>query len=226
MKNKYDYKNILILSSVIFLIDVAITIIAWAKVPDGVQIPIHWNVAGEADNYGSKTFGLLMGPGLIFFLSVLLAFVPHMEPRIENLQQSQKAYKAFWAVLLVFMLTLHIVTTLAALGFALNIATMMAFMMGTLFMAIGNYLGKIRSNFMFGIRTPWALSSEISWNKTHRLGGRFFFVIGFLVFVSGVFRIGALTFGLLLGGIFLSLSVLTAYSYWVWKHDENRKSIS
>lgn len=226
MKNKYDYKNILLFSGAIFLLATVITIVAWEKVPNDAQVPVHWNIEGEVDSYGNKTFGLLLGPGLILFIAILLAFVPRMEPRIENLQQSQKAYKSFWGVLLVFMLALHIVTTSAAMGLPVNMTTMMAFMMGVLFMAIGNYLGKIRSNFMFGIRTPWALSSEESWNKTHRLGGRLFFVVGLLVFVSGIFQQGALTFGLLLGGLFASVIFLFGYSYWVWKQDENRKSIS
>lgn len=225
MKNKYNYKNMFIFSGAIFLIAVGVTIFAWTKVPADAQIPIHWNAQGEIDNYGSKTLGLLMGPGLIFFLSILLAFIPRIEPRIENLQQSQKAYKVVWAFIVLFMLGLHLITTSAALGKSINMATMMSFAMGILFMAIGNYMGKIRSNFMFGIRTPWALSSEESWNKTHRLGGRLFFLIGLLVFVSAFFQRGDLSFGLLIGGVFIILIVTYAYSYWVWKQDEDRKSV-
>jgi len=225
MKNKYDNKKMLIFSSVIFLLATAVTIFAWTKVPADAQIPIHWNAQGEVDNYGSKAFGLLIGPGLVFFLSLLLAFFPRMEPRGENLLQSQKAYKAVWGLMLVFMLGLHLVTTSAALGKAVNMALIMSFFMGVLFMAIGNYMGKIRSNFMFGIRTPWALSSELSWNKTHRLGGRLFFLIGLLVFVSAFLRRGDLSFALLIGGLFIILILTYGYSYWVWKNDEDRKAI-
>lgn len=226
MKNKYDYKNILIFSGVIFLLAVALTLVAWAKVPDDARVPIHWNVEGKVDNYGSKTLGLLMGPGMILFLTILLTFVPRVEPRIENLQQSQKAYKALWGFLLTFMLVLHVVTTLVAMGHSINITMLMVFMMGILFMAIGNYLGKIRSNFMFGIRTPWSLSSEDAWNKTHRLGGRLFFLVGILTFFSGVFRNGSLSFGLLIGGLLAALLFLYPYSYWVWLQDDERKPIS
>ena len=226
MKNKYDYKNILIFSGVVFLIAVAVTLFAWVKVPADAQIPIHWNAQGEVDNYGSKAFGLLMGPSLIFFLSLLLAIVPHIEPRIENLQQSQKAYKVVWGFIVVFMLGLHLITTSTALGKAINMATMMSFAMGILFMAIGNFMGKIRSNFMFGIRTPWALSSDVSWNKTHRLGGRLFFIVGLIVFLSAFLQRGDLSFGLLIAGLFITLILTFSYSYWVWKQDEGRKEIS
>ncbi len=171
MKNKYNYRNILLFSGVVFLMTVLITVFAWQKIPNDAQIPIHWNVKGEVDNYGSKTFGLLIGPGMVFILTLLLTFIPRMEPRIENLQQSQKAYKVVWVFILLLMAALHLMTTLFALGKPVDITMSMAFVIGALFIAIGNYMGKIRSNFMFGIRTPWTLTSDIAWNKTHRLGG-------------------------------------------------------
>ncbi len=226
MKKKYDNKSMLVFSGVIFLLAVAVTIFAWAKVPADAKIPVHWNAQGEVDNYGGKAFGLLMGPGLIFFLSLLLAFIPRMEPRVENLQQSQKAYKVVWFFVVLLMLVLHLITTAVALGKTINMTMVMSFAMGILFMAIGNYMGKIRSNFMFGIRTPWALSSEASWNKTHRLGGRLFFLVGLMVFLSAFLQRGELSFGLLIGGVFVILIFTYSYSYWVWKQDGDRKALS
>ncbi len=221
MKNKFDYKGILIFSGVIFLLALLVTVYAWGIVPDDAQIPFHWNIQGEVDNYASKPVGLLLSPGLIVALTLLLAIVPRIEPRLENLQQSQKAYRIVWGGVLVMMLALHLITISAALGHEENVPMLMAFLMGALFMAIGNYLGKIRSNFMFGIRTPWTLSSELSWNRTHRLGGWLFFATGLLTFLSGFYLSGSLTFSILFGGLFLSLPILFGYSYWMWKQDEN-----
>ncbi len=226
MKKEYDNKSMLVFSGVIFLLAVAVTIFAWSKVPSDARIPVHWNAQGDVDNYGGKVFGLLMGPGLIFFLSLLLAFIPRMEPRVENLQQSQKAYKVVWFFVVLLMLVLHLITTAVALGKTINMTMIMSFAMGILFMAIGNYMGKIRSNFMFGIRTPWALSSEASWNKTHRLGGRLFFLVGLMVFLSAFLQRGELSFGLLIGGVFVILIFTYSYSYWVWKQDDDRKALS
>ncbi|MBT3190323.1 MAG: SdpI family protein [Anaerolineae bacterium] len=222
MKYKSDYKNILIFSGVIFLFAIALTIWAWDKVPNDAQIPVHWNAKGEVDGYRGKTIGLLMGPATVFFLSILLAFLPRIDPRLKNLQQSQKAYEIVWGGVVLFMAILHLITILSVLGYAINMSAAMAFLLGILFMAIGNYLGKVRSNFMFGIRTAWTLSSEISWNKTHRLGGWLFFITGLLVFLSGLWRNGELTFGLLFAGTLSSVILLFGYSYWVWKSDEER----
>ena len=223
MKNKFDYKGILVFSGIVFFLAVLVTIWAWAKIPSDAQIPFHWNIKGEVDNYASKSLGLLMGPGMIIFLTLLLAIIPRFEPRLENLQQSQKAYKAVWGGVMLMLFALHLISVSAALGYEENMPMLMAFLMGFLFIAIGNYLGKIRSNFIFGIRTPWTLSSEVAWNKTHRLGGWLFFATGLVTFLSGFFRSGELTFCLLFGGLFLSLPILFGYSYWVWKQERESK---
>jgi uncharacterized membrane protein len=33
-------------------------------------------------------------------------------------------------------------------------------------------MGKMRPSYFMGIRTPWTLSSDENWTRTHRLGGR------------------------------------------------------
>ncbi len=222
MKNKNDYKKILIFSGMVFLFTLALTIWAWSKIPADAQIPFHWNVQGEVDRYANKTVGLLVGPFTVLFLTMLLLFIPRMEPRKENFAQSQKAYKIIIGGVLLFVAGLHLVTVLVALGHDIDISSAMAFGLGIFFMIIGNYLGKIRSNFMLGIRTPWTLSSETSWNKTHRLGGWLFLLTGLFVFLSGFLHNAELTFGLLFGMVFISIILLFAYSYWIWKGDEER----
>jgi uncharacterized membrane protein len=222
-KNKPFFKRMLLLSSLALLITLAITVWAWEKIPAGSQIPTHWNIRGEVDAYGSKETALLAAPGILVLLTILLTFLPRIESRWNNLQQSFKAYGIVWGLLITLFVILHVITVWAALGYTLNINVIMAYVMGVLFMVIGNYLGKIRSNFMFGIRTPWTLSSELAWNKTHRLGGRLFFLTGLLVFVSGFVGNGALTMWILLAGILVSLVLLFGYSYAVWKWDNTAR---
>ena len=78
-------------------------------------------------------------------------------------------------------------------------------------MIIGNYLGKVRSNFFFGIRTPWTLSSERSWNRTHRLGGRLFFGLGLVAVVTPIFPWAGVV--ALAVGVPVAIVFLVIYSY-------------
>ncbi len=55
------------------------------------------------------------------------------------------------------------------------------YLLGLMFIMLGNLLPKIPSNFFAGIRTPWTLSSEEVWRKTHRCGGICFIAAGILM---------------------------------------------
>lgn len=198
---------------------IAVSLWAWGQLPAGAQIAVHWNAAGEVDRYGSVWEGLFLMPSMIGLISVLFYFIPKIDPRRSNIAQSGTAYRAAWIGMLVFMSILHIALVLNALGYAVNIGLIVPVMVGILFLIIGNYMGKIRSNFMFGIRTPWTLSSELSWNKTHRLGGRLFMVIGLLMIATGLLPMTELWVYILLGAIFLMVAVLFVYSYLIYRTD-------
>ena len=94
-----------------------------------------------------------------------------------------------------------------------------------MFIVIGNYLPKVRPNYMVGIRTPWTLTSDLSWDRTHRIGGRLFVLEGVVFIILGLVRPASGTLiGVLVGGIVLMLVVLFGYSYRVWKTDPARRA--
>ena len=39
-------------------------------------------------------------------------------------------------------------------------------------------MGKLRRNFLAGIRTPWTFASDVFWEHTHLLGGWLFVLTG------------------------------------------------
>ena len=90
-----------------------------------------------------------------------------------------------------------------------------------MFLVIGYYMGRIRSNFMVGIRTPWTLTSELSWQKTHLWGGRAFMLLGVLLALTGFFPASGWWIGVLMGGMLAMVVGLFVYSYLVWKDDPN-----
>jgi len=192
---------------------------SWLRIPEGASIPVHWGINGEADRYGGKFEGLLLLPVITLLAALLLSLIPRIDPRGENIARSAKAYKSIWFVTLLFMLAIYVMSILAALGWAINMGRIIGPALGILFIILGNYMGKIRSNYTVGIRTPWTLASELSWNKTHRLGGKLFVALGLLVLVMALFGQGALTFYVLLAGLLITLITLFAYSYIVWKSD-------
>jgi uncharacterized membrane protein len=194
---------------------------AWSFAPD--RVPIHWNLQGEVDGYGSKAFGLLLTPLIAAGLYLLLLFIPRIDPGRSNLENSAKAYGAIRIALMVFLTALHIVCVSAALGAKVSMNLFMGLAMGALFIVLGNYMGKLRPNWFAGVRTPWTLSSQLSWTKTHRAAGPVFMAMG-----VGMLLLGFVPRGWMLATVlsldFLAIIGLVVYSYLVWRRDPNRIS--
>ena len=54
---------------------------------------------------------------------------------------------------------------------------------GVLFIILGNFMPQIKQNYTFGCRTPWALNDEHNWQRTQRMGGYTFVIMGISLLV-------------------------------------------
>jgi uncharacterized membrane protein len=198
---------------------------AWLQLPADAQVPIHWGPDGQPDGWADKTVGLLLLPFLASGVAALLAIIPRIEPRRTNIERSGKAYGAIWIGVMALLGGLHVLAVSVAMGAAVDITRLLFVGMGVLFIVIGNYLPKVRSNYMAGIRTPWTLTSEVAWTKTHRLGGWLFVIEGIVFLVLGLAgTTGTLLITAVIGGLLVLVGVTFAYSYFVWKADPERRT--
>ena len=90
--------------------------------------------------------------------------------------------------------------------------------MGFLFIFIGFMLRKAKRNFFIGIRTPWTLSSDTVWDKTHQLGAVLFMASGVLAFIGGLFG-GMTAFWFLFVPLIGSTIFLLVYSYVLYQRE-------
>ncbi len=217
-------RSIVVIGGVIVLAMLAVSAWAWPQIPADAQIPIHWGPDGQVDGYGPKWVGLLGLPAVALAIVGLLAVIPRFEPRRANLERSSTAYVAIALTVVGFFAVLHVVAVMAALGSDINTTTVALAGTGVLFVVMGNFMGKTRSNWFFGIRTPWTLSSDRSWTQTHRLGGWLFIAIGLAVLVSTLAFGPMIALWVMLGGLGVSVIGLFAYSYVVWRDDPARQT--
>ncbi len=212
-------RGLLIFSAIVVGLMFAIAAWAWVQIPAGTQVPIHWNASFEPDGYGSKAVGLLLMPAITGLIALLLAAIPRLDPKGENIRRSMPAYRALWIALMIFFFLMYVAMVASIFGRAPNAFQLIPVGIGVLFIILGNYMGKIRPNYMFGVRTPWTLSSDLAWNKTHRLAGWLFVLLGLLTILSTFAANETLWLWVMLGGVLVMLVVVTVYSYKVWKDD-------
>lgn len=197
---------------------------AWPRLPAGAQIPIHWGLDGQVNGYAPKEVGLLLLPLMTAAITVLFALIPRFEPRRPNLERSGRAYGAIWIAVVTLLGGVHVLSVAIALGAALEVTRLILIGVGALFVVIGNYLPTVRPNYLVGIRTPWTLASDLSWVRTHRVGGRLFVLEGLALIVFGLLDARAQMLAVaVIGAIVILLAVVFAYSYRVWKADPNKR---
>jgi uncharacterized membrane protein len=198
---------------------------AWTQLPADARIPIHWGVDGQPDGYADKVVGLWLLPVVTAAVAVVLALVPRIEPRRSNLERSGKPYAATWIGVVLLLGLVHLLAVAVALGATLDLTRIVLAAAGVLFVVIGNYLPKVRPNFLLGIRTPWTLTSDLAWARTHRLGGRLMLLLGVALAAVAILGIDlALTSSVLIAGIAGLVAVLFVYSYLVWRDDPARQA--
>ena len=187
----------------------------WPTAPE--RMPMHWNLGGEVDRYGSKLEGLLFLPLVALLLYGLLLVLPRLDPHRANYDSFSGAYHGLRLVLLVFMGLFHG----AMLGGGTPMPSMFGLLVGALLTAMGLLLPRFGQNWFAGIRTPWTLSSTLSWQKTHRLAGRLFVLAGLILLVGS--QLGdRWMWRLLAPAIAVAVVLPVAYSYWVWRGDPDR----
>ncbi len=215
-------RGLVITLVVLFLAGLVYALWGISQVPEGAQVPTHFDSSGEPDAFGSR-WSLLLGPGVQLLVIGLVAVIPAIEPRQGHMRMSYGPLRVLITALSVFFVGLTVVIAETALGREVDISQLMLIGMGALFVVIGNLLGKIRSTYTFGVRTPWTLTSERSWVATHRLTGWLWVGIGLVSVVLGLLDLGEVGLWVFLGGVLGSLFVVTPYSWWVWRHDPDRR---
>lgn len=210
---------------VMVALQLVLALYALTQLPAGAQIAIHWGVNGEPNGYADAWFGLLILPVMTALLGPFLAVIPRFDPRAENLARSGSAYRWIVGSSLILLGAVQVFIVLAALGNEIDVTPFVGIAVGILFVIIGNFLGKTRSSWFLGIRTPWTLSSDRSWTLTHRLGGYLFIATGLVsALVAFVFP-PAVFFWVLMVGVVGSVVLLSVYSYLVWRSDPDRHTL-
>lgn len=142
----------------------------WNELPE--QIPIHWNYAGEIDNYVTKIPGIFILPAFAVVLYILFLAIPRIDPRWDSYKLFKGSYQTLKFSIVALMTLLFYVIIAASLGFDFDIMYFVIVPIVLLFTVVGNMLGKIRPNWFVGIRLPWTLSNDQVWQLTHRFAGK------------------------------------------------------
>ncbi|HAV53753.1 alpha/beta fold hydrolase [Aequorivita vladivostokensis] len=153
----------------------------WNSLPP--EVPLHWNISGEVDRYGSKNELIWLTTLVPIFLYVLFLLVPLIDPKKKIAAMGGKFYT------IRFYLTLFLSVLFTFIIYSVKEQTLtnpnyLFIIIGVFYVVLGNYFKTIKPNYFIGIRTPWALENETIWKSTHRLAGKLWVAGGLLIIIT------------------------------------------
>lgn len=193
-----------------------ITLIMLPMLPE--LIPAHFDLSGNVTRFGSR-FETLIAPIIAAMIGLLLILYG---------RKQQNAKVVFWvnigvmSMFLAFQAGFLYLAHTSAEAIAMNgfpFSRIVAIVLSISWVIIGNVMPKCRQNYILGIRTSWTLKSELSWNKTHRLGGRIMVIFGLATLLLSFVLDGEIGVRVSLVGPIVITVPLVIYSYYVYKQD-------
>jgi uncharacterized membrane protein len=175
----------------------------------------HWNAKGEADGTISRFWGLFLFPLISLGMAAILLVIPKIDPLKANMQRFKNYYYGFIIAFLAYFLYVYILTLVWNLGWEFDFSQTVIPAIGILMIIVGVLVSKAKRNFFIGIRTPWTLSSDEVWNKTHELGGKLFKVAGVIIVLLSF--VPEIAIYVLLGLVFGIVIWLVIYSYVLYR---------
>ena len=192
------------------------SISVYSRLPD--RVAVHWDIHGEPNRYASRVEAACLLPVLMVALYLIMQWYPSRDPRAANIAKFRGAYDTIVAAMIAVLGVVHVLVLGQSLGWRVDITTVLFVCGGAMLVLLGNLLPLARSNFIFGIRTPWTLSSEHVWTRAHRVGGYAMVAAGLLTMVSAFFArpAGAVV---ALASLILAGVIPVVYSYLLWSRD-------
>jgi len=226
-QKKINYMNVFLRRIIwlIMLIPPIYLAILWKQIPPSV--PIHFDLKGNVDSYGTKRDLLILILSLTALNAIVYLVVSNIykiDPR-KNAAQNKDRLKriAFGVSLYLSAIWIMLIYEIAHNDVSMTMKFVFI-AMGLLFALLGNNMYNIKPNYFAGLRLPWTLENEDNWRRTHHLAGRLWF-FGGLVFAVITFFINNNLIG------YIAISMLTIliiipifYSYNIYKETKKREA--
>lgn len=169
--------------TVVCVLNFAAHLYFYPSLPD--IVPTHWGASGQVNGWGPKSTVLILA-ALPFAMLILFEVIRKIDPKHQNFEKFGKVWNLCVVLFTVMMAAFSWLSELAVFGKLPDSSNLVSILVcggiGVLFIILGNFMPQIKQNYTFGCRTPWALNDEHNWQRTQRMGGYTFVVMGIVLF--------------------------------------------
>lgn len=170
---KFFKWRIFIITAVICFLPILLGLALWEKLPD--MIAIHFDLYGTPDNFATKPFAVFGLPLLMVVLQAFCCFVNDINAHKYG-ERVKFSLVTKW-IIPVMSAVLYVMTLGIAIGWDIDVRKAVAFIVGAMFLVLGNYLPK------FDYIKNYDLDTEKA-RKINRFIGYETVVMGLLFIIS------------------------------------------
>lgn len=197
---KINYK-ILLVTCIVTLLPIVLGSIFYNKLPDTVAI--HFDINNNPNRYFSKNAFVFGMPVLMVALQLFLCVISDVADKYPEANRKMMIVGKW--IIPILSIILYIVTIMYAIGNKLDIRKIVMFILGVLFVIMGNYLPKTKGNINLINKI-----FEQEYKKVSRISGYLMILNGLLFLASNLFSQYVSIFVVCLA--ILEIIVLCAYT--------------
>ena len=219
---------------IIAMLALAGTVVALQFMPD--TVPMHYNVAGEIDRWGSKLENLIF-PGIILAMCLFWQlFGTYFEKKAEKTPAGKAqdeartnakilvitgaATTAMFAVMqAVILYSAWAKAGDNALSTDVDIMKITAILAGAMLVVLGSLMPKTGRNRVVGVRVSWSLYNDVTWAKSNRFGAGAMIIAGLLTIAMAAFLKGLAALIALLACLLAAVAATLIYAHSVYKKE-------
>lgn len=207
-----------ILSSVLTLCSMIPGALIYSKLPE--RLPKQFDMNFQPIEYVDKAVFVFLTPAVIAAASLLACALSNFLTRKNNKDILNELVRFAMPVSAFFV---QIITILYVFGRIKHIGTVMCVVVSLTYIILGNYLPKVRRNFLLGIKTPHTLKSETVWKNTHRLAG-FMWIVGGIVMLTFALMSKYLIVCIILMAVNILPVVYSVFDYYSMKKQDEQSA--
>jgi len=183
------------------------------------RIPIHFNIKGEVDGWGSAE-SIFLSPAIMGLTSLFVFFIfsniTKLDPK-RYADANPENYLALGLGVVIFMCLLSVSILYGTVNESLRDGKFVFLLIGLGFSAFGLYMPKLKQNYFVGMRLPWTLENKANWDATHLFAGKVWAIGGLIVALCAIFFNGITQMVIFFSLVFIIVILPVIFSYRFFK---------
>lgn len=227
-----------LINIIILVVTLVATFVVLSIMPD--TVPVHFDIHGVADRWGSK-YEMLVMPGcmlamLAFWLGIDASYKKKIEASFDEKEvaEAKSNLKVMQITSIITSLMFAVINGLTLYASysqlegssvkEIDVLKMLSIVMGIFFIILGNFMPKTKNNPNLGFRLTWTRFNDSTWRKSNLIGGIAMIIQGVIMVLGGILFNGTVAMIIMLVTLAVVLPAISIYAYVVYANERDKSN--